>query len=65
MLSLLAAVVQLNSAFHHVTTAYMRRRRDTNQQTETVPVLSGAIGPTLTGKALLVELLFQKDGEQT
>ncbi len=28
LLSLLAAVMQLNSAFYHVTNAYMRREKD-------------------------------------
>ncbi len=45
LLSLLAAVVQLNSAFnHHTTTAHIIQR------TATVPVFSSAISPTLIGQ---------------
>ncbi len=44
LLSLLAAVVQLNSAFFHVTTAYMYRRQATIRAV-TVPVFSSAISP--------------------
>ncbi len=48
LLSLQAAVVQLNSTFyHHATTAYTRRRKDIIQRTVTVPMFSGAISPTL------------------
>ncbi len=50
LLSLLAAVVQLNSAFyHHTTTAYMCRK-DITRQTVTVPLCGCVISPTLTGK---------------
>ncbi len=36
LFSMLEGVVQLFSAFHYVTTAYMRWRKDIIQQTETV-----------------------------
>ncbi len=65
LLSLLTAVVQLNSAFHHATTAYMRRRKDITQRAVTVPVLSSAISPMLVGTTLLMELWFHRNGEKT
>ncbi len=65
LLSLLAAVVLLNSAFHHAITAYMLRREDITQRSATIPVFSCAISPTLIGTTLLTELWFQRNGEQT
>ncbi len=64
-LSLPAAVVQLNSAFYHVTSAYMCRRKDISQRTVTVPVFSGAIRPSLIGTTFLTELWLQSNGEKT
>ncbi len=43
---LLAAAVQLNSAFYHVTAAYVHRRKDI-QQTVTVAVLSSTVSQHL------------------
>ncbi len=43
LLTLQAAVVQLNSAFHHVPTAYTHRRKDIIQWTAAVTVFSCAI----------------------
>ncbi len=56
LLSLLAAVVQLNSAFHHATTANMHRRKDITQWPATVPMPSGAISPTLVETTSSTEL---------
>ncbi len=60
-----AAAVQLDSAFHHATTAYMCRRKDVIQQTLTVPLFSSTISPTLIGKTLLMESWFQRNSEKT
>ncbi len=58
--------IQLNSAFHHHdATAFMCRRKAIVQHTVTVLVFSSAISPTLIGKTLLMELWFQRNGEQT
>ncbi len=57
LLSLLAAVALLSSAFYHFTTACMRgRKNNIIQGTATVPVLSSAISPTLIGTTLLAEM---------
>lgn len=48
MSSMLAAVVQLNSAFYKATTAYMHTREAIIQAT---PVSSGVIGPNVTWSA--------------
>ncbi len=37
VLSLLAVIVELNSAFHQAATAYMLRRKEIIQRTVTVP----------------------------
>ncbi len=60
LLSLLAAVVQLNSAFyHHVTTVHVRRRKDKMiiQWTSTVTMLSCG--------TLSTELWLQRNGDKT
>ncbi len=62
---MLVAVVQLNSAFHHATAAYMRRRKEIIQRTATVPVFSSTISPTLIKTILSTELWFQRKGEKT
>ncbi len=46
LLSPLADVRQLNSAFYHATTANMSRRKDIIWQSVTVHVVSGTHGPT-------------------
>ncbi len=43
----------------------MCRRKDVIHQPATVPVFSSATRPTLIGKTLLMELWFQRNGEQT
>ncbi len=68
-LFLLAAVVRLNSSFHHVTNVpvYTCRGKDNViiQRTATVPVFSGAISPSLIEITLLRDLWFQRNGEKT
>ncbi len=51
LLSLLAAVVQLNSAFYHHVTADKHRRKEFSQQS--------------IGKTLSTQLWFQRNGEKT
>ncbi len=65
LLSLLAAVVQINSTFYQATTAYMCRRNDIIPRTGTVPVFSGTISPTLIETILVTGLWFQRNGEKT
>ncbi len=66
LLSLLAAVMQLNSTFyHHATTAYMHGRKDISQRTVTVPMFSSTISPTLIGTTFSTELWSQKNGKKT